>query len=216
MGIAERKEKEKQIRKNDIINAAEKVFIEKGFENSTMDDIAKEAEFTKKTIYSYFKSKEELYYEIMLKGFKIVNGMLEKKLNETFNETESQKIKNMGICFLDFRCQYPGYFKAIMDYQNKEEDFQKDNESTIVGRCYEEGERTLNILKECVIKGIETGEFSNKIDPIITVFTLWSHLMGLIWLIDKKGKYISNSHGTTMSELVEGSFEIVIKSIRND
>ena len=76
MGIIERKEKERLIRKNDMINAAERVFFKKGFENSTMDDIAKEAEFTKKTIYSYFKSKEELYYEIMLLGFKALNAFV--------------------------------------------------------------------------------------------------------------------------------------------
>ena len=71
MGIIERKEREKLARKTEIINAAEKIFFKKGFENSTMDDIAKEAEFTKKTLYSYFKSKEELYFEIMLLGFNI-------------------------------------------------------------------------------------------------------------------------------------------------
>ena len=53
MGTLERKEREKLARKIEIVNAAERVFFEKGFENSTMDDIAKEAEFTKKTLYSY-------------------------------------------------------------------------------------------------------------------------------------------------------------------
>lgn len=216
MGILERKEKEKQIRKNDIINSAEKVFIDKGFENSTMDDIAKEAEFTKKTIYSYFKSKEELYYEIMLKGFRIANEMLKEKISEISNETESEKIKNIGMCFIEFKGKYPVYFKAIMDYQNKEEDFHGGNELTIVGECYAEGEVTIDILKECVTRGIKTGEFSNKIDPMVTVFTLWSHLMGVIWLIDKKEKYINNSYNKTISELIEISFGLVINSIRNN
>lgn len=215
MGIVERKEKQKQITKNDIINSAEKVFFEKGFENATMDDIAKEAEFTKKTLYSYFRSKEELYYEIMLRGFKIINGMCDEKLNETSNETESEKIKDIGMCFIDFRYKYPGYFKAIMDYQNKEYDFHGDNKSTIIGQCYEEGEHTLDIIKECITKGIETGEFSSKIDPVITVFTLWSYLMGLIGLVDKKEKYINIYYNKTIPEIVEGSFEIIIKSIKN-
>ncbi|MFT8348937.1 TetR/AcrR family transcriptional regulator [Clostridium saccharoperbutylacetonicum] len=216
MGMLERKEKEKQIRRNDIINAAEKVFVDKAFENSTMDDIAKEAEFTKKTIYSYFSSKEELYYEIMLKGFLMINELVEKKLSKIFDKTESEKIKTMGMCFIEFKDKYPAHFKAMMDYQNKDEDFHSKNKSTIVGKCYEEGEVTIDILKKCVARGIETGEFSNKIDPIAIVFTLWSHLMGLIWLIDKKEKYINNSYNKTMSELIDVGFEIVINSIRSN
>lgn len=215
MGITERKEKERLIRKNDIINAAEKIFFEKGFESATMDDIAKEAEFTKKTLYSYFSSKEELYFEIMVKGYKIINGTLDEKLNKISDEKESEKIKTVGIAFIDFKHQYPGFFKAIMDYQNKEYDFQEGNENSIIKQCYEAGQHSYEILKECVIKGIKTGEFSSKVDPETAVFTLWSYAIGLIGLIDKKEEYIKNYYSKTVTEVVEGSFEIIINSIKN-
>jgi len=47
-------------RKSQILNAAETVFTEKGFEKTRMDDIAKETGLGKGTLYLYFKSKEEL------------------------------------------------------------------------------------------------------------------------------------------------------------
>lgn len=215
MGITERKEKERLIRKNDIINAAEKVFFEKGFESATMDDIAKEAEFTKKTLYSYFKSKEELYFEIMLRGYKIINSVLDEKLKEAASEKESKKIKVVGIAFINFKHQYPGYFKAIMDYQNREYDFREGSDNSVIKRCYEAGQHSYKILKECVIRGIKTGEFSNKVDPEIVIFTLWSYVMGLIGLLDKKEEYIKNYYSKTITELTEGSFEIIINSIKN-
>ncbi len=56
-------------KKNDIIDAAERVFFEKGIQQSTMDEIAREAEFSKRTIYVYFQSKDQIYYEIMLRAF---------------------------------------------------------------------------------------------------------------------------------------------------
>ena len=67
MGINERKDKEKQIRSNDIIDAAERVFFLKGYDLATMDDVAKEAEFSKRTVYVYFNSKEQIYFEIMVR-----------------------------------------------------------------------------------------------------------------------------------------------------
>lgn len=63
-------EKEKKMREEDIISAAEKLFSEKGFEQTSMDDIAAGAEFTKRTVYQYFESKQELYYAVVLRGMR--------------------------------------------------------------------------------------------------------------------------------------------------
>jgi len=77
-----RKIKEKEIRKNDIIIAAEKLFLTNSYNKTTMDDIAKEAEYTKKTIYSYFRSKDELYLLILLKNNKTRWAYQEKEIDK--------------------------------------------------------------------------------------------------------------------------------------
>ena len=60
MGIQERKEREKERRRQQIMVAAKRVFSEKGFNKATMEDIAHEAELSPGTLYLYFKNKEEL------------------------------------------------------------------------------------------------------------------------------------------------------------
>lgn len=215
MGMTERKEKEKMIRRNDIINAAEKVFFHDGFEGATMDQIAKEVEYTKKTLYSYFSSKEELYFEIMLRGYDIINKMCDDKLEELKDVRESEKIKAIGLCFLDFKNKYPGYFKAIVDYQNKENDF-NNAKDTAVYKCYEAGQHSFNIIKDCVVSGINKGEFSKNVDPVVTVFTLWSYLMGVISLICKKENYINNYYNKNIDNILEESFQLIVNSIRKE
>ena len=59
MGIADRKERQKEIRRTDIIEAAERVIFANGYAAATMDDVAKEAQFSKRTVYIYFDSKEQ-------------------------------------------------------------------------------------------------------------------------------------------------------------
>lgn len=214
MGITERKEKEKLTRRNDIINAAEIIFTAKGFEYATMDDIAKEAGFTKKTLYSYFNSKEELYYEIMLRGFKTLNNVCDQALSKQSDISEGEKIKVLGRTFIDFSCKYPGYFEAIMDYKNKEQDFKLDKENTIIKQCYKAGEYSLDILKQCIINGIRKGEFSDKNNPVIVCITLWSYILGFVGLVNKKERYINIYSGESVDKIIEESFEIILNSIR--
>jgi AcrR family transcriptional regulator len=60
-----RKERDKQLRKADIMAAAERVFALKGYHNAAMQDIAREAQYATGTVYLYFKDKEMLYFSLL-------------------------------------------------------------------------------------------------------------------------------------------------------
>lgn len=60
-----RKDRERGLRRHEIIRAARLVFAERGFTNATLDDIAERAEFGKGTLYNYFDSKEDLFAAVM-------------------------------------------------------------------------------------------------------------------------------------------------------
>lgn len=64
MGVAERRQREREQRRSTILRAAEDVFVQRGLAATTMDDIARAAEVSKGTLYLYFKSKDDLYLAI--------------------------------------------------------------------------------------------------------------------------------------------------------
>ena len=51
-----------------VTQHAEDLFRQNGYENTTLDALAESSEYTKRTIYRYFASKEDLYFAVMLKG----------------------------------------------------------------------------------------------------------------------------------------------------
>jgi AcrR family transcriptional regulator len=83
MGIQERKEREKERRRQQIMVAAKRVFTEKGFTKSTMEDIASEAELSPGTLYLYFKNKDELYASLSLRVLQYLNIRLAQLDTET-------------------------------------------------------------------------------------------------------------------------------------
>ncbi len=66
---AERKLQRKRENKKFILEAAEKVFSQKGYSRATVDDISDEAQFSKATIYRYFDSKSDIFSEIIMASF---------------------------------------------------------------------------------------------------------------------------------------------------
>lgn len=214
MKIAERKEKEKLNRRNSIIDAAEKVFFKYGFELTTVDNIAVEAGFTKKTIYSYFNSKEEIYYSIMIRGFNIINAKCEKAIKDVEIESEIEKIRIMGKCFIDFSLEYPGYFKSIVDYENNDIEAIDDLKSSVLQECYLAGEYCFELLISIIKKGVEKKEIIDKKDVNTIALTLWAAIVGIINILDKKELYIKKYHKKAAPEVLEDGFQIILEAIK--
>lgn len=66
MSTTARREREKQQRRESIVDAAEKLFFSKGYDDVSLDDIAQEAELNRATIYLYFENKEDLCFAVIL------------------------------------------------------------------------------------------------------------------------------------------------------
>jgi TetR/AcrR family transcriptional regulator len=64
--IQKRRERERSQRIQSILDAAKQIFYSKGYIKATMDEIALEAEISKPTIYTYFKTKDDLFFSLML------------------------------------------------------------------------------------------------------------------------------------------------------
>ncbi len=62
-----RKEREREAHRREILDAAERVLVRKGYHAATVEEIAQEAEFSVGTIYNFFKGKEDLYARVVEK-----------------------------------------------------------------------------------------------------------------------------------------------------
>ena len=66
-----RKERDRRLREEDFLNAAEKLFSERGFHDTSMEDVASEAQYATGTIYRYFASKMDLYQHLLIRRGRI-------------------------------------------------------------------------------------------------------------------------------------------------
>jgi len=107
-----RKEKEMNARREAIVGAAEELFLDKGFQNVTMEEIARKAEFTRPTLYAYFRNKAELYLVIFTK----ISLIRWKMLNDAMatKDTGFEKLYAFGDTYYEFSIKYPEYLKFML------------------------------------------------------------------------------------------------------
>jgi AcrR family transcriptional regulator len=104
-----RKDREKLVRRREILLAARKVFAQRGYENATLEEIAEQAEFAKGTLYNYFQSKEEIFREIIF------------LLMEDIERLAGSAVKAGG----DARAILGRYAREAIDYYKEHDDLFK-------------------------------------------------------------------------------------------
>jgi AcrR family transcriptional regulator len=110
MGIAERKQEEKQEMHKRILNGARKVFLEKGYEQTSMRNIANEINYSPGSLYFYFKDKSEIFHELHREGFQLLLNQL-KVLDKVADPFE--RLKANGRVFIQFAQENKDYYNLM-------------------------------------------------------------------------------------------------------
>jgi len=203
MGITERKQREKERRRNDIIDAAERLFFKKGYEHVTMDDIAAEAELSKGTLYLYFKSREDLHYAIVMRGLEILNRLIREVYDP--NKKGLENILQMGESYIRFFREYPDYFKAIMFFDaTKFDKVETESRLKILGN-----DSPLVFFMEVLQQGQEDGSISPDIPAAQLAIILWAQVSGVFEFIALRGRML-DLMGIDNIELIRNQIKVLL------
>jgi len=110
MSIAERKQEEKQEMHQRILNGARKIFLEKGYEKTSMRNIANEINYSAGILYFHFKDKTEIFQELQKEGFTLLLNQL-KVLNSVVDPFE--RLKASGRVFIQFAQENKDYYNLM-------------------------------------------------------------------------------------------------------
>jgi AcrR family transcriptional regulator len=206
MGITDRRQREREQRKAKIIDAAERLFFSRRYEEVSMEEIAREVELNKATLYLYFENKEALYATIVLRGIRI--------LEEKYRKCHEKKVPGiarvalMGQAYFEFAQEYPDYLRLIHFYSS--ERFSSENPYTAgIGKGYGTCRR---ILQDAIGDGISDGTIRSGLDPFLTSMYLMISFMGILSL-ENKWKLVIGQEGFTPEKFAGQFFSFILPAI---
>ena len=180
-----RKARDKLLRRTDILNAATRVFAEKGYHKATMSDIARQAEYAVGTIYLYFKDKQALYL-----------ALTDEKIDELIRRIK-ERIADAGGALEKIKALIEGEFA----YFEENEDFFRIyfSEGGLDGWAIKDKPSPATVEKimkfldyiSSIIKLAQADNVIRKeLDPKRTAHLLGSMIKSVIipWLKDKPSK----------------------------
>ena len=209
MGEANRKEAVAALHRAQIMTAAGKLFSEKGYEQTTIEDISKEAEYSRRTIYAYYESKEDILHRIIEKGLQALKTDIENAVKDNAGFTDAYR----AVCraMRKYRREYPYSLERLN--RSGDEEIGQAVKSAAVKNILRLGTEINETLEALIIRGQENGEVRKDIVPTLTVYVLWSSLDSLLELAGTKGKFICAQNGMTEEKFLDYGFRQIVNSI---
>lgn len=172
--ITNRQVQERELRKERILNGALKVFQKQGIEKATMDEIAKEADFGKATLYYYFESKEDIFSAILEQGWKEIWERIEPAIHgqKGPKDTFRSILTIVGLLVNEKRVLYQFLFAAPQSMPEMLDD-------KLPWKRYQN--RMYGVLQGLIEEGIAKNEFPD-IDSSMLLKGLGGLFHGVIFL----------------------------------
>ncbi len=165
MGTTERKERERQQRRREILTSARAAFIKYGIATTTMERIAQEAELAKGTLYLYFRNREELLTGLLTDDIEVLTQSIERVMASPLPAEE--KLAQAFQTFYSYS-QENQFFYQVMTQANIGLLVEPSEESPIVSEFIGVNERLIRIVESIVEEGVASGSFELH-GPIRTV-----------------------------------------------
>lgn len=200
---SKRREIIKERHKQEIMESAIRLFGSKGYKNTTIEEIAEEAQFSKGAIYSYFESKKHLFDEILKSLFDKVESFAIEAKNIKSDAREKLKVyalNTMNYFLNEGKYSFHVMMQAIMQMEAEEKE-------TTRAYVMERLHQISKILTDIIKTDIKNGKVKN-IDPNLIIMAFNGMLRDVIY-----GCLHGNTVNLETDEIVEMILEIIFEGI---
>jgi len=200
--VAERREEEKERRRAEMVDAAEELYAEVGWDAVTMERVAKSARLSRALIYVYFRDKNDLLHAITERA------LLE--LREQFEAAAAahtqgiDQVTAIGRAYVLFQQEKPYRFDACSRFHAHQAAGQPAEDA-----CAAAGDAVMAVIVRALMQGQADGSIRKDIgNPAQVCVMLWAFTHGLIQIGINKTQEIARQ-GVEVSQLMEGSFAML-------
>ena len=152
-----------------ILDAALSLFVSDGYAQVSIRNIAAKVEYSPGAIYSYFKSKDEIFFALAEEGFRLLGA---SQLQQTPSDNPLDDIRAAAWRFYEFSKVQPQYFALVF----------LDRRVPRIGREYERfafmsdlKSRLLAQMQRC----IDEGTFPSTVDADVALRLIWAPILGI-------------------------------------
>jgi AcrR family transcriptional regulator len=190
MGVTERRQREREVRRELVIDAAMAIYAEEGYHAITMEKIAERSEVSRAALYLYFKNKEEIVLSAIVSNADYFTTVLQ----EMYEKREciiERLFEELWECYRAFYEKDPVTFSAWQYLHQREMVNNLSQEFRDI--LYEVGTKVVGIQHKIIGYGVAEKVFIQG-DPRTIAEVIWSTFLGIVYTERSKYRLSNKNH----------------------
>lgn len=207
--MGRRKKEPGSVHRHNIASAAQELFMQKGIDGTSMNEIAQKSGYSKATLYVYFKNKEEIVGLLVLESMEMLYDHISDALEA--NAHTKERYDNICQALVTYQQEYPFYFRLALSEINIDfthTDFLPEEQET-----FRVGEKINDKIRCFIQDGINMGDFRPDIPILTTIFSFWGMMSGLILTAENKQAYIAQEIKISRKDFLSYGFDALYRAI---
>lgn len=204
MGITERKEREREEMKERIVSTAIQMFLQEGYEQTSIRNIAEKIEYSPATIYLYYKDKDELLYDVQKQAFDKLTHVFREKVTA---KDPLKRLEQIMYTYVRFGKNNPELYDLMFIIR-------APMNSMKVHEKWENGDDSFGFLVQCISECIEKKLIRYE-DPMIAALSIWAMGHGLVSLDLRCRLKVVDLDEKAIAAIIEKSIHEYFELIKN-
>jgi AcrR family transcriptional regulator len=213
----ERKAWEREQRISRLVDIVQELFFTRGYDGTTVDDIARAAGYTKRSIYLYFKDRDDLFLAVVRRGQELFKEMLEKALSEN-TSSDAPQVINMGRAFYRFSLEHPQHFNLLLIYESRLHRYYmpegEPDDGSFKSQCQKISFEYGRLVMTAIENDIKNGWIKTRLSARQLMLLLWGQILGVMQIILMRKESFRDAYGINPEELFDEYIQMVMKSLK--
>ncbi len=215
MTATDRKAWEKAQRENRIIDIAQAVFVTRGYEGTSVPAIANAAGYNKRTIYLYFKDKEEIFLAVVLRCMQLLEASFVNAAERVPDNKTG--LREFAWAFFSFAKNHPEYMDLIMIYESRHFVYHEADKpghyNTRHAACQKVSADIADRVTATIEAAVTQGTLVTSLEPRQMMLLLWGQIYGVIQILRIREKNFEHAFGIRRDALFKHFVEILQTSL---
>lgn len=205
MSSQARKQKDKQNRRDLILQKAEEIMTAKGLSGLNLDLVAAETGLAKGTIYLYFKSKEDILSFLAAKAITLLYKEFEKVAHSKREPVD--QLRELVQVNYRFYSKHPLYYDFVSLYE-------ANNLFAQSAEMKAASEALIILVSQMAENAKAKGQLHAGIDPKLFTLCLWGMTVGIMQLVKVRGEALRKEHHLSAKKLLSFYSDLLLRGIQ--
>jgi AcrR family transcriptional regulator len=213
--VEDRKAWERTQREKRIIDIAQAVFVERGYAGTSVPAVAAAAGYHKRTIYLYFKDKDDIFLAVVVRCLQLLRESLVTAANLVPEDRSG--LKEFAWAFFCFAEEYPEFMDLIMRYESRHFVYHEADKPDDYGQrhaaCQAVSDEIAAMATAAIERGIRRGILETDLEPRQLMLLLWGQILGVIQILRIRERHFEGAFGLSREDLFSRFVQMVERAL---